>query len=1020
MLKKLCYLVSIVVLIVVMGTNSANSDILKWSGNASPDPRWSVPHNWDKGVVPVGGDDAYCTKVSGKVDPNFTSEATMTEPLCLLSLADATTNGELNIDSGTIMVASALRSSKGTTSATSAKVTMKGGTVSLYGRGVVFATCTGTDIQDGYFSLGPDTGGVNINTTWTMTGGLITTGTFSVPAAGTLSHSVFNLNGGTVIVREPSQGMAGGITDQAQGFYVNEAVNTDRDDPNAHYRQGRNGLGILNVGGGTMIIQGDVTPLFKNRVDTTAAGGPVSMGLIDPCNAIVAYPTLSATSYNKYIVYDYDGRNDAKTTITAEARPVLEAFEPSPINGHKFVSTTPTLRWTGGTGATSHDVYFGTSTNPPFVITKTTINDPNYVPAAMALGSTWYWKIRENGTTAGPVWSFTVQGKSKGPSPVDGASIETDATRNVTLSWTAGAYATSHDVYFGTNSASLPQIADNNSTPIKRVQGTLGTTCFWRVDENSDAAHGSVTTPGTTWSFDMADYDRIDNFEQYASGTLNVIWNNVSAMPLTLAINSGRDNKDPVHRGKQGMKVSYTYGSAGSGSCRATFLAAQDWSSAQSGAVALSFWMRGKGNNGSLSNLYIQLASGTSTSSSFYSAKVPVYSYSTVILDEEWTNVNMALADFNGAGKGASFNLASVTRLFIGSSSAGATSGSLWVDDISLYPSRCVPDRDAGSPGAAVADITDDCVVNNEDLYQISDEWLDSDSYASLDGKLNKCKFDGNSVDGPYASFGKALKLGEPLDWVDVDDYAFPNFSNKTIAFWVRVDERVLPTNTKLLIFSTSNEWRLNINAEGISASPYIELNCQAGNQFTEPTTFGDTSVNEDEWHHVALTISTPSAGTVTVTMYVDGVLKAATSPEPHYYTKLTGACIGALNNGIKQHSNITIDDFRIYNVALTDTGTPSDIDKLADDDVVTTNPSATPLVKYDFNETTGTVAVNTGSLTSVYHKVGYVLGPPLIDVSLAELYSAEAEGSRKINLKDYSKVAKNWLYGSSPAWVFP
>ena len=1040
--KKLCYLVPIVVLVIIMGTTSARGAVMHWTGGSVPnDPNWHNPANWDLGIVPQAGDDAYCKKVSPtKKDPNFTAQSSP-DPLCLLCIVDTqsgvSSDGHLNIDGGTLNVISAVRTSKGSSGSNNATVKMKGGTLALYGADVMQGTCVGNSIQDGNFSWGPNAAGESTFGTWDMEGGLITCGTFSMPGAGTTSSSVFNLKGGTVIVRKPSSGL-GGLSDGFQGFFLNETFNTTCTEPNQFLRKGKpssgGGSGKLNISGGKMIIQGNVTPLFENRYCETTS---TAMGLIDPCGVIVAYPELSATSYNKYIVYDYDQRNDGKTTLTAAASLKAKAWKPSPVDGALYVSEAPTLRWSKGTNATSHDVYFGTSTSTWSSTNVLDSSDPNYVPTSpLALGKTYYWKVDEKatggGTTPGDIWTFMTHGRAKGPNPGDGTSITPDATRTVTLSWTADTYATSHDVYFGTNSASLSLIADDITSPSKTYQPTLGATNYWRVDENIDSAYGGGTITGNIWSFTVTNYDLVDSFENYqsavkTSGTAFGQWWFNSGGTMTLAVNSGTGYRDPVRTGKHGLQYQYSFGGAGSSYVYTKFPANQNWTTSgdkNCGAVTLSFWMRGKGNNGSLSNLYVMLATGTTSGTVYNSAKVQVPNFSSIIKNEsgtnptnaDWINVNIPLSDFNGAGKGASFNLASVGRLFIVCESSGASDGYLWVDDIRLYVQRCVPDRVPASDlptraGAPLSDITDDCVVNYNDLLEIAGKtdrvWLDSNSVVSTNAVLY-------NTSSPWVSgkFGNAVKLGQPLDWVDIDDLAFPLFYDRTIAFWVRVDD--IPgtiAGTRQYLFSTSRDWRLNIGAERTGTNT-MDLLAVVGNEFVEPDAIGRTSVAEDEWHHVALVVGPKdTAGKVNVKFYVDGTFKEErTSLEAHYYNQLTGICLGALNNGNSQHSNATFDDFRIYGTALSG----SDIALLADSNI-STNPSATPLIKYDFNESSGTTAANTGSLTSVNHPVGYTLSP-LVKVSPAELYTGIDAGKTYINFKDYAKFANNWLY----SWVYP
>jgi len=1018
MLKKLCYLVPIVVLIMVMGTNNARGDILHWSGNGSPDPNWHVPQNWDVGVVPQGGDDAYCRKNASKPDPNYTALANA-EPVCLLCIADVSADGELNIDSGTLNVVSALRASKNSTGARTAKVTMKGGTLSFHGRGITVGTCVGNDLVDGALNWGPNGPGETVESTWNMTGGLITCGSFSVPSAGTLSHSTFNLDGGTVIIREKSTG-CGGYTDVSVGLFVNEAINTSR--PNNQYRAGGRG-GILNISGGTLIAQGDITPLFDPaRLDPDFTENNYT-GYLDPCNVVRPYPNLAATSYNKFIVYDYGQRNDSKTTITAAAIVKARAWKPDAVDGSLYVTKTPTLKWNGGAGATGgHDVYFGTNTaSPPYVGTVDPGDPCEYAPGTLVLGTKYGWQIvAQPANQAEPPWIFTVEGRAKGPSPLDEASIEPNSTRNVLLSWTGYTGASSHDIYFGTDTY-------NQTGTTKVVKGTLGQVNTWRVDEKINGT--GETVQGTQWRFTMASYDLLDSFESYTDEDAFAAAWKTDTMDLELAINSGRTNRDPTHSNTtRAMEVRYVYSGAGSSAANALFPAVQDWTSSASGALALSFWMRGKGNNSALSNLYIQLATGTTTSSAYYSEKVPISNFNYLLVNDfataidkgdEWMNVNIALNDFNGTGKGPSFNLNTVRRLFIGSTASGAATGKFWLDDFRLYPSRCVHAKDSGSPGAALADITDDCVVNYEDLYKVTNDWMVSDTDVSAAGALKNCKFDGNSVTGVY---GNALKLGEQRDWVDIEDLAFPDFSNKTVALWVRVDERPIPTTTRLLIFSASNYWRLNINAEGLAGG--TELNAQVGNQFTEPPTFGDTSALSDEygWHHVAMTVSAESGNAVNCSMYVDGAFRSMQEGacENHFYDQLDGFCIGALNNGLNQHSNITVDDFRIYNTCLTSTQVRALKNGSGDPDYPSSN---TLLIKYDFDETTGTVAANTGSMSTVHRPVGYtpgVTGQPQFKLTQGELYTGTDSGKTYINMKDYAKLSKHWLYGNGGTWVYP
>ncbi|MHC4739209.1 MAG: DNRLRE domain-containing protein, partial [Planctomycetota bacterium] len=182
------------------------------------------------------------------------------------------------------------------------------------------------------------------------------------------------------------------------------------------------------------------------------------------------------------------------TTIVAAPG---QASSPSPADSATGVSITADLSWTAGSGATSHDVYFGTSSPGAFQGNQTAAT---FDPGAMANGTIYYWRIDEinaGGTTTGSVWSFTTivaaPTQATNPGPADSA---TDVAVGTDLSWTAGSGATSHDVYFGTSS---PGSFQGNQTATTFDTGTMDndTTYYWRIDE----INAGGTTAGTVWSF---------------------------------------------------------------------------------------------------------------------------------------------------------------------------------------------------------------------------------------------------------------------------------------------------------------------------------------------------------------------------------------------------------------------------------------------------------------------------------------------------------------------------------------
>ena len=80
---------------------------------------------------------------------------------------------------------------------------------------------------------------------------------------------------------------------------------------------------------------------------------------------------------------------------------------PNPANGAMRANRDADLSWTAGADATSHDVYFGTSSPPPFIDNQAATT---FDPGTMPYSSTYYWRIDSVngwGKTTGTVWSLT-------------------------------------------------------------------------------------------------------------------------------------------------------------------------------------------------------------------------------------------------------------------------------------------------------------------------------------------------------------------------------------------------------------------------------------------------------------------------------------------------------------------------------------------------------------------------------------------------------------------------------------
>jgi len=87
-----------------------------------------------------------------------------------------------------------------------------------------------------------------------------------------------------------------------------------------------------------------------------------------------------------------------------------QATDPYPSNGAtKIPRPGVTLSWTAGSGATSHDVYFGTNPSPGASEFQGNQTQTTFNTGSLAKQTWYYWRIDEvnsYGTTTGVVWRF--------------------------------------------------------------------------------------------------------------------------------------------------------------------------------------------------------------------------------------------------------------------------------------------------------------------------------------------------------------------------------------------------------------------------------------------------------------------------------------------------------------------------------------------------------------------------------------------------------------------------------------
>ncbi|HEU4928802.1 MAG TPA: FlgD immunoglobulin-like domain containing protein [Candidatus Krumholzibacteria bacterium] len=196
-------------------------------------------------------------------------------------------------------------------------------------------------------------------------------------------------------------------------------------------------------------------------------------------------------------------------TTRDENIPPTVPTSPSPANNSVGVSRIANLSWlcTDPDGdAIVFDVYFGSSSPPPLVISN--IGAASYDPGLLSPLTDYYWRIEAHdalgGTTSGPIWTFEtgISGNSP-PNPPFNPNPPNNGPASPTpvLTWDASdpdSDPLTYNVYLGTSAVSQPLVASGLTTK-SYAPGTLslGAQYYWRVE----VSDGEATTLGPVWTF---------------------------------------------------------------------------------------------------------------------------------------------------------------------------------------------------------------------------------------------------------------------------------------------------------------------------------------------------------------------------------------------------------------------------------------------------------------------------------------------------------------------------------------
>ncbi len=561
------------------------------------------------------------------------------------------------------------------------------------------------------------------------------------------------------------------------------------------------------------------------------------------------------------------------------------------------------------------------------------------------------------------------------PDPINGSI---GVGPDVELVWSPASSAAGHVVYFGkiasdvrsgSAAARYPaQPADANT--FKPPELRLGETYYWRVDEIA-AEDPNRVWPGDVWSFTVADHLVVDDFESYdqVERLLHEVW---QARGLASVSIEQRFMTSCV----QSLGMWYHYEMGFTSEVVRIFEQPQDWT--RLGAATLQLMVHGEYGNATNGQMYIIIGDDDREQ------VIPYAGDMAALADAQWLAWRIPLADFNEV------DVAHITSVAIGLRHERMDPepygrGKVYLDDIALYPARCLEDS------RPAADVTADCVVDYRDLDRMALDWLDDRARVHLVAAPNEpilwYPFDGSADDIAgsahgqaqgrfnYAPgvYGQAIHFANQGDTVSVPE-APAVFGRAreaiTIAFWQKADDSSHRNDTVCCsnyVYGQSNPalaihlgcWKDPGRYRWDCGSPWSFENRVAG-------VHRDKSEWAGRWNHWAFTKDIrvgPTGRKGRMQIYLNGVLYDSRDGTDTPITNITSFEIGS---GWYGHYDGLIDDFQIYDYALS----PAEIAYVA-----------------------------TGGLGIFHHRAAS---------------KADLDGNDEVDLRDFSILASEWLEDQS------
>ena len=314
---------------------------------------------------------------------------------------------------------------------------------------------------------------------------------------------------------------------------------------------------------------------------------------------------------------------------------------------------------------------------------------------------------------------------------------------------------------------------------------------------------------GKVWSFTVANHLNIDDFDPYSdTATLQANWASTGSASLEGSIALHNNSLKMEYNNSQSPYVK---------TATRTFTAVQDWTD----YAALQLFVRGDSTNYTgHSPVFVTLTDSDSSATVQCLADADVTTFA---------QCDIPLSDFTGITLS---DIKSIAVKVGDGTASGQPTGDMdviYVDDISLWPPRCFPEK-----LQPAGDLNSDCVVDFADVAVITENWLLAPSIPTI-GMVGLWRFEegSGSTIADTSGNGNNGTLSGP-SWIQgrIGNYAL-NFDDLGDSASIPNDD-VLNFGTSSFTFSY---WRKSTGATG----GYTDEFCKGGDNryqiWTDPTT---------------------------------------------------------------------------------------------------------------------------------------------------------------------------------------